>query len=374
MKFWSSFALSTLLVSGGLGAQQQAEKQRRQDRQTLQEEAGDYYKKWLEQDVVYIISDEEKDVFGKLTTDDERDAFIEQFWHRRDPDRRTADNEYREEHYRRIAYVNEKFGSGIPGWKTDRGRTYIAFGPPDIIEDHPSGGWYYRKRHEGGGATSTYPFQLWIYNYIEGVGDQVEVEFVDPSWSGEYRMALEPWEKDALLHAGFMGPTDLELEGVLRKTDRPYFSPGSLRNTRLQAQLGMRAVDKPFQRLARFYQLQKPEPIHFDDLKQVVQTEITYQQLPFQVGYEFFNIDVDKVLVPITLEFENRNLTFSAVNEGEGLRGQLNIFGMVQGITGRIVTEFEDTLVLQFPISEREIRVGRSSVYQKAILLEPGRY
>ncbi|HSR51275.1 MAG TPA: GWxTD domain-containing protein [Acidobacteriota bacterium] len=340
-----------------------------------QEEAEDYYQKWLEQDVQYIISEEEREVFNTLVTDEERDAFIEQFWFRRDPDPRTVLNEYKEEHYRRIAYVNEKFGSGIPGWKTDRGRTYITFGPPDSIEDHPSGGWYYRPHHEGGGATSTYPFQIWTYHNIDGVGDQIEIEFVDPSWSGEYRMALEPWEKDALLHAGFLGPTDAELEGSLSKLDRPYFNPGNYRNTRMQSRLGLRMRDKPFEKMVRFYQLQKPEPIEYFDLKQLVSTSVTYEQVPFKIGYQYLSVDEEAVLVPVTLEFENRDLTFKpASGEPALLRGQVNIYGLVQNLSGRIVEEFDDTLHMGFPAAEKEVRLGRKSVFQKMILLPPGRY
>lgn len=339
-----------------------------------QEESTDYYDKWLNQDIKYIISPEEKSIFLKLSTDDEKDQFIEQFWYRRDPDPRTAVNEFKEEHYRRIAYVNENYGSGIPGWKTDRGRTYITFGPPDIIEDHPSGGWYYRPRHEGGGATSTYPFQLWIYNYIEGIGDQVEVEFVDPSWSGEYRMAMEPWEKDALLHAGFMGPTDLELEGQLTKLDRPYFNPGNYRNTRMQALMGMRMKDKPFERLTRFYQLQQPEPIQFVDLKEMVTAKVTYDQIPYRMGYEYLIIDEGQVLVPVTLEFQNKDLTFARSQDGLTLSSQVNIYGVVQNLTGRFITEFEDTLSLDFPVGQSETRLQRKSLFQRMLLLEPGRY
>ncbi|MDA2923479.1 GWxTD domain-containing protein [Acidobacteria bacterium AH-259-L09] len=355
--------------------QEQEEKQSKRGKEVLKsEEEVDYYKKWLEQDVVYIITDEEKEVFLGLSTEEEKEQFIEQFWFRRDPDSRTAINDYKEEYYRRIAYVNEKFGSGIPGWKTDRGRTYITFGPPDIIEDHPSGGWYYRPHHEGGGATSTYPFQIWTYNYIEGIGDQIEVEFVDRSWSGEYRMALEPWEKDALLHVGFMGPTDAELEGSLSKLDRPYFSPGNYRNTRMQRKLGMRMRDKPFEKIIRFYQLQKPEPIKFKDLKQLVTTQVIFQQFPFRMGYEYLIIDADQVLVPITLEFENKDLTFTSLSDGAVQSGQLNIYGIIQKMTGRVVTEFEDTLRLEFPTAERDIRLQRKSLYQKMLLLSPGRY
>jgi len=91
----------------------------------IQEEARDYYRKWLDEDVVYIITDEEREIFENLATEEEREQFIEQFWFRRDPDPTTSENEYKEEHYRRIAYANEHFRSGFPGWMTDRGRIYI---------------------------------------------------------------------------------------------------------------------------------------------------------------------------------------------------------------------------------------------------------
>src|SRR5437762_13943483 len=79
------------------------------------------YKDWLDKDVTYIITDEERKAFKKLATDDERERFIEEFWRRRDPDPDTEENEFKEEYYERIAYANEHFSSGIPGWKADRG-------------------------------------------------------------------------------------------------------------------------------------------------------------------------------------------------------------------------------------------------------------
>src|SRR5882672_1863611 len=98
------------------------------------------YKDWLDKDVAYIITDEERKAFKKLETDDERERFIEEFWRRRDPDPDTDENEFREEYYERVAYANEHYASGIPGWKTDRGRIYITWGKPDEVESHPSGG------------------------------------------------------------------------------------------------------------------------------------------------------------------------------------------------------------------------------------------
>src|SRR6058998_4067942 len=178
------------------------------------------YKDWLEKDVAYIITDEERKAFRKLETDDERERFIEEFWRRRDPDPDTDENEYREEYYERIAYANEHYSSGIPGWKTDRGRIYIMYGKPDELETHPSGGAYERESYEGGGSTSTYPFERWFYRYLPGVGSGVEIEFVDPTGSGEYHIARSPDEKDALLHVPGAGLTLSEQLGLSNKGDR----------------------------------------------------------------------------------------------------------------------------------------------------------
>ena len=176
-----------------------SEREKKKNEEKLRKELETPYRKWLNEDVAYIITEEEKDAFKRLQTDDEREQFIEQFWLRRDPTPDTDENEFKEEHYRRIAYADEHFASGIPGWKTDRGRIYIMYGPPDSIEDHSSGGGYTRPREEGGGDTSTYPFQQWFYRYIEGVGTGITIEFVDTTMSGEFHMTMDPSEKERLL-------------------------------------------------------------------------------------------------------------------------------------------------------------------------------
>ena len=101
--------------------------------------------------MAYIITDAERTAFRNLQSEAERQKFIEQFWERRDPIPGTIENEFKEEHYRRIGYANARFGSrtGIPGWKTDRGRIYIKYGPSDAIDSHPS-------------------TEEWRYRYIEG--------------------------------------------------------------------------------------------------------------------------------------------------------------------------------------------------------------
>src|SRR6185312_11736747 len=174
------------------------EKQLKKKEAALKKELETPWKKWLNEDVAYIITDEERKAFKQFSTDEEREQFIEAFWQRRDPTPDSVENEFKEEHYRRIAYANERFASGIPGWKTDRGRIYIIWGPADNIESHPTGGTYDRPENEGGGTTETYPFEQWNYHYLEGIGSNITIEFVDPSSTGEYHMTMDPGEKDAL--------------------------------------------------------------------------------------------------------------------------------------------------------------------------------
>jgi len=167
---------SLVLLSASLPvvAQKKNEPKKQDNKKSREVEVGNRaLRKWLDEDVAYIITDEEKTAFKALKTDDEREQFIESFWLRRDPSPDSIENEFKEDHYARIAYANERFASGKPGWKTDRGRIYILYGKPDEIESHPSGGTYDRPFDEGGGTTSTFPFEIWRYRYIEGIGNEV---------------------------------------------------------------------------------------------------------------------------------------------------------------------------------------------------------
>src|SRR6516225_8199469 len=253
-------------------AQQQAdplkrpmsEKQKRENAKSLKQELGKTYKKWLDEDVVYIISDEERKAFKQLSNDEERDQFIEAFWQRRDPTPDTIENEFKEEHYRRIAYANEHFPAGIPGWKTDRGRIYITYGPPDEIESHPSGGTYERPMEEGGGETSTYPFEDWRYRHIDGIGEQVIVEFVDSCMCGDYHMTMDRSEKDALLMVPGAGLTMYEQMGMANKTSR--FTGGGLERLGVGPGGATQLQSKEFDRLEQYAKLQSAPPIKFKDL------------------------------------------------------------------------------------------------------------
>jgi GWxTD domain-containing protein len=329
-----------------------------------------YYKKWLDEDVNYIISEEERSVFKSLKNDEERDSFVEQFWARRNPNPRAGDNAFKEEHYRRIAYANERFASGIPGWKTDRGRIYIMYGKPDELESHPTGGNYNRPFNEGGGTTTTFPFEKWWYRHIEGVGDDIEIEFVDKSMTSEYRMAMSPDEKDALINVPNAGLTLAEEMGMSEKTDRAYFNPGIANDPSNPQNMFMRAKDSPFSRMEQFFNVQRPPKIKFEDLKSVVSAHVSYNTFPYDYRWDCIKLSPDKVLVPITIELSNKDLEFK--KELDFNTAKVNVYGSVTSLTGRIMYEWEDDISAEY--SDQYFQEGKNkrSEYQKIIALPPG--
>jgi GWxTD domain-containing protein len=347
-----------------------SEKQRRENSKRLKQELGRSFRKWLDEDVRYIITDEERSAFMQLSNDEERDQFIEAFWQRRDPSPDTIENEFKEEHYRRIAYANEHFPAGIPGWKTDRGRMYIMYGPPDEIEAHPSGGSYERPMEEGGGQTSTFPFEHWRYRYLEGIGQEVIIEFVDTCMCNDYHMTLDRSEKDALLYTPNGGLTLMESMGMASKTSR--FTSGGLEHLATGPMGAMDAQAKEFDRLEQFAKLQRPPAVKFKDLEEVVSHKISVNLMPFDVRADFVKVTSDTVLVPVTIQVKNRDVTF--VNKDGVQRGTVNIFGRVTTLTGRIAQTFEDTVQVDVPAELLPKTAENSSVYWKALPLRPGRY
>lgn len=357
-----TFALSPVTAQKKTGDQDPSEKPR-----NVKPELKKAYKDWLDKDVAYIITDEERKAFKKLETDDEREHFIEEFWRRRDPDPDTDENEYREEYYERIAYANEHYASGIPGWKTDRGRIYIMYGKPDELETHPSGGAYNRESYEGGGSTSTYPFERWFYRYIAGVGSGVEIEFVDPTGSGEYRIARNPDEKDALLHVPGAGLTLAEEMGLADKSDRVANVGG------FGSQNYMREQDSPFSRLQLLADLSRPPQIKFNDLASAVNTPVIEDNpLNFDVRVDFFRQSDERVITAFTIQTENSNLVFQ--DSGGLLQAQLNIFGKITHVSGRRAGIFEDPVITRATPEELNDAKDRKSAYQKAVALAPGNY
>src|ERR1700761_3930775 len=323
-----------------------SDSQERNRQKSTKEELKGQYKTWLDQDVRWIITDEEAKAFKSMSNDEERDQFIEQFWQRRNPNPDSPDNEFRDEHYARIAYANEHFAAGKPGWMTDRGHIYIAFGKPDSIDSHPSGGNYERPMEEGGGSTSTFPFEIWHYRYLEGVGDNIDIEFVDTCMCGDYHATIDRSEKDALKHTPGAGQTLYEQTGQAKQADR--FSGGGLE------QLGAGPMSqmnesKQFDRLETFSKLFAPPPVKFADLDNFLTKSTLLSGPPFlfDVRTDYVKLTNDTIMVPVTLQIRNGDITYTTK---DGIAtGVVNILGRVSNINHRIVQTFEDTVTVPTP-------------------------
>ncbi|HEX2918932.1 MAG TPA: GWxTD domain-containing protein, partial [Edaphobacter sp.] len=348
-----------------------SDKEKFAQQKALRQELKGVYKKWLDEDVRWIITDQEIQAFKSLSNDEERDQFIEQFWLRRNPNPDSPDNEYRDEHYRRIAYANEHFAAGKPGWKTDRGHIYIAYGKPDSIDSHPSGGNYERPMDEGGGNTSTYPFEVWHYRYLQGIGDNIDIEFVDTCMCGDYHMTIDRSEKDALKYVPGAGATLYEQMGMAEKKDR--FSGGGLE------QLGTGPMStmnqsKQFDRLNQYAKLMAAPEIKFKDLEQYMVSSkiLTGPPFLFDVRTDYVKVTNDTILVPITLQIRNKDITFQ--NKDGVATGTVNILGRVSNLNHRVIQPFEDTVQVQVPSELLGKTQNNASVYWKSIPLRPGLY
>ena len=296
---------------------------------------GTPYQKWLKEEVVYIITDAERNAFQALQTDEEREQFMEQFWLRRDPTPPTVENEFREEHYRRIAYANDRFASArLPGWETDRGMIYIRFGPPDERAQNP-GRTYDRPIEEGGGTSTLFPFEKWRYRYIEGFSGEINIEFVDTSRNGEYHLTMDPGDTDKLTH----GP----------RANAPP-SP---------------ADTNQFTRLQLFAQIQAPPQIQNKDLEAAVDSSIKYNQLPMQISIEYTPVTAATVLARITIHFMAKDLQFK--QQIGGSAATLNIYGRVTSMTRRPVASFEGS----FPVGDRS-GWRQAPIFEKTVPLPHG--
>jgi GWxTD domain-containing protein len=374
-----ALSLSSFAIPFG-AAFAQEEKQNKKDDKKVQEKRREaekekvksVYKRWKDEDVRWIITDEERKTFDSLKSDDEREQFIEQFWLRRDPDPDTDVNEYREDYYQRIAYANEHFTSGIPGWKTDRGRIYIMFGKADQIESHPSGGSYDRPVWEGGGSTSTYPFEIWWYRYIEGVGSDVEIEFVDPTGSGEYRIARSPDEKDALLYTPNAGLTLAEQLGLSTKADR---ISGFSQNGQNGQLFGQRAKDNPFEKLDLLARLQRPPKVRFGDLQALGESELpkpSFDVLSAALNINLLRVTENAVLTSFTVQMDNQDLVYKDIG---GLpQAAINIYAKITNVAGRRSGLFEDVVTSSYTPEALEIGMQQKSAYWKNVVLPPGNY
>jgi GWxTD domain-containing protein len=320
------------------------------------------FKEWIE-DVQPIIRPEELKAWNTLKNNEEREQFIGEFWRLRDPDPDTEENEYREAYYERVEYANEHFSSGIAGVKTDRGRVYLRFGKPDEVESHPSGGAYNRDVSEGGGSTSTYPFERWWYRNLPGRSD-VPIEFVDPTGTGEYRIARNPFEKEALLNIPGAGQT---FDGI-SQADRIAAANG------FGNPFSSQAKDGEFEWMDRIRYLSEPPPVNFDRPagtstgSAIIDTDL----LNTVVSVSYFKQSDDRVIVAFTVQTDNRDLVFRDV--GGIQSAHLNISGRITSVAGRRIGFFEDAVTTTATAAELAEAKTRKSAYQKAVPLVPGRY
>jgi GWxTD domain-containing protein len=365
----SRFFLSAVLLLPLASRPLLLDGQTKDQKAARRQESDERYKKWLKEDVIYIITDEEKAVFQKLTTDEERDAFVEQFWQRRNPDPKSSTNEFKEEHYRRIAYANEHFTSGDPGWMTDRGRIYIIHGKPDSVESRPDGGAYVRPIEEGGGNTSVYPYEKWRYRHIEGLGSNIELEFVDKTNTGKYELATSPYDKDSLLAIG-LGPTLAEQSHLATRADHPALTPAAGGAQYGGASYFTRRTDTPFARYELAAKVQAPPVIKYPELKELVSVNVKYKMLPFEFRRDYLRLNDDQILVPITVQVRNSDLAFKSESGSEVAR--VGVYGVVTSLTGRIIHEFEDDFVVSLRKEDLEKALQKFAAYQKVISLNQG--
>jgi GWxTD domain-containing protein len=354
---------------------QMSDKDRYKAQKALRQELKGPYKTWLNEEVPYIITDDERRSFMSLSNDEEREAFIENFWQRRNPNPDSEENSFREEHYRRIQYANDHYAAGKPGWKTDRGRIYIMWGAADSIDSHPSGGMYERPMEEGGGETSTFPFEVWHYRYLEGIGENIDLEFVDTCQCGDYHYTIDRSEKDALKYVPGAGLTQYEEMNHKGKEDR--FGGSGLEQLG-NGPMGAGDQSKEFDRIEMASKIFAPPPVKFGDLDAALDAFSSTHKLlsgppfPFDVRTDFVKVTDSMDLVPITLQLRNRDITF--VTKDGVSKGVVNILGRVTTIMHKTVQTFEDTVEVEEPAELLEKSLDRRSLYWKSLPLQPGLY
>jgi GWxTD domain-containing protein len=351
-------------TASGAASKKESKKQDKQRKQ----EMGSAYGSWLGNEVPDIITEDERRAFLQLSTNEERERFIEIFWGRRNPEPESPNNTYKEEHYRRLAYADEHFASGVPGRKTDRGHIYILWGPPDEIESHPTGGTWDRPMDLGGGSTTTHPWELWRYRYLEGIGENIEIEFVDPTGTGEYRITRDPCEKDALTGIPGAGASLSEILGQSTRAGRFTSSNG----TTCPMPIGGSPNNaKEFEDLDRFFRVRRA-PEHFNGLSEKITSRMVANQLPFGYRAEFLRATSNTDLVPITVEIRNRDLSFQ---RNQGLESaSLDLYCRISDLGGRVVETFEDVIAKDVPESLFGSSMESSSIYQKSVPLRAGLY
>ena len=299
---------------------------------------------WMQSEVQYLITQEERAAYLRLTTDEERERFIEDFWRRREADPEQP-GQFREEFFRRVAYANENFQAGIPGWKTDRGRIYILYGAPNRRDAHPMGGRYEKPPNLGGDTITTYPFEIWEYDNIRGIGQDVTIEFVDRTGTGLYILDADPNKKDVF---------------YWRRGEQPL------------QRVTPRAKEMPFERLNVWSKLQSPPPLQFPQLREQVRVRVSYSELPFDASTAFVRMSPDLFAVPVTVAIPNDRLMY--IGKEGFFESEIQLYAAVTGISGEMVYQIDRSFKSpsgSFPLPEL---LKQRTYHQVIIPLPAGRY
>jgi len=332
------------------------------------------YEKWLEEEVLYIISQAEKEVFKSLGTDDERENFIKSFWRRRDPTPNTPFNEFREEHYRRIEYSNRHFFEGRAGWRTDRGRAYIMFGPPDFIETNPSGGRGFLFEDA---STAEFPSEVWVYRHIPGLKariSRVELIFVNYYSAGSYQLTSNPALANALRNISvpsrYVGYEDY----VPPDSDAPS------REAIAQTEMDKRMLMNPLEQLSLMAGLTKSRGDVLEELerssrlrklKGIVDAKESLTELPFIEKVSYLKGQNDLIYIPLSVELEAKNIAFK--KSGERYKGRVNFYIEIKDKTGTVY-QASDRLEMNLKEETYQQRFKNYYQYKHGLSLKPGEY
>jgi len=344
--FWEIVSLSPLLFSSDLPER---------------------YRKWLEEEVVYLITPKEKEVFLKLQSDRERDIFIEAFWKQRDPTPGTPRNEFREEHYRRLNYANQFLGRGTgkPGWKTDQGRIYIILGPPNNIEKYED-------------LNGVYPTQVWFYygDTRYGLPAAFNIIFYKKGGGGEYVLYSPSDDGPQALVADYMyNAKDARDAYQMLYQLSPNLAEQSLSlipSERMEPGVINLASNRLLATIFSLPQRQVEDNYAEAWFKYKDLIEVDYSTNYINADYEIWTVRDKQGNYLLNYSVEPGKV--SAEEEAQGYTVRFDLNGRLSDERGRTIYQFEKSLPLTLTRSQLEEIGKRAVTFQDVFPVIPGTY
>jgi GWxTD domain-containing protein len=325
-------------------------------------------KKWLEEDVVYIISRREKQVFQKLRTEREREIFTEAFWKQRDPTPGTPENEFRVEHYRRISYANRYFGrqSPLPGWKTDRGRITIILGEPNDVQKFDSG-------------QETYPAEIWFYQgkTEAGLPPAFNIVFFKEHGSGEYKLYSPTRDGPQALLASYLG----DFENVTAAFRKLKELEPALAQVSLSLIPGEESTNFGRPSLSSDLLIQQVESLPGKLIRDTYAEKFIRYKDIIDVEYSANYMDSDSLVKVLRaspglycVHYSVEPAKLSVSQYGNKYSTTLSLNGILRDPFGKVIHQFDKTLSLEFEEDEMDrIRLQPYAIYDVFPLI-PGSY